>query len=89
MALEEKNLKESILYCKDKPLGYVHYSDNNRFYPGGGALNFLELTRALIDIGYTGFVTLECLPYPDAGESARRGLLYMKSIENAVTIERQ
>jgi sugar phosphate isomerase/epimerase len=89
MALEEKNLKESILYCKNKPLGYVHYSDNNRFYPGGGALNFSELTGALIDIGYTGFITLECLPYPSAEESARRGLLYMKSMENAAGIERQ
>jgi sugar phosphate isomerase/epimerase len=88
MALEEKNLKGSILYCKNKPLGYVHYSDNNRLYPGGGALNFFELTGALIDIGYTGFITLECLPCPGAGESARRGLLYMKSIENAVTVER-
>ncbi|MDR0720780.1 MAG: sugar phosphate isomerase/epimerase [Treponema sp.] len=89
MALEEKNLKASILYCKNRPLGYVHYSDNNRFYPGGGALNFLELTGALIDIGYTGFITLECLPYPSAEESARRGLLYMKGIENVVNIERQ
>jgi sugar phosphate isomerase/epimerase len=89
MALEEKNLKESILYCKDKPLGYVHYSDNNRFYPGGGALNFSELTGALLDIGYSGFITVECLPYPSAEESARRGLAYMKHIENAVTIERQ
>jgi sugar phosphate isomerase/epimerase len=88
MALEEKDLKASILYCKNRPLGYVHYSDNNRFYPGGGALNFLELTGALMDIGYTGFITLECLPYPSAGESARRGLLYMKSIENAVGIGR-
>jgi sugar phosphate isomerase/epimerase len=89
MALEEKNLKASILYCKDKPLGYVHYSDNNRFYPGGGALNFAELTGALLDIGYCGFITVECLPFPSAEESARRGLAYMKHIENAVIIERQ
>jgi sugar phosphate isomerase/epimerase len=88
MALEETNLKASILYCKNKPLGYVHYSDNNRFYPGGGALNFFELTGALLDIGYSGFITLECLPYPSAEESARLGLAYMKHIENAVTIER-
>ena len=89
MALEEKNLKESILYCRNKPLGYVHYSDNNRYYPGGGALDFRELTHALVDIGYTGYISIECLPWPTAEESARRGLSYLKSIVNTVSIERQ
>jgi sugar phosphate isomerase/epimerase len=89
MAIEEKNLKDAILYCRNKPLGYVHYSDNNRLYPGGGALDFRELTRALMDIGYSGYITLECLPFPSAEESARRGLAYMKSIETMVNIERQ
>ena len=89
MALEEKNLKESILYCKNKPLGYVHYSDNNRMYPGGGAVDFKELTHALMDIGYEDYITIECLPYPSPEESARRGLSYLKSIVNAATIERQ
>ena len=89
MAMEEKNLKESILYCRNKPLGYVHFSDNNRLYPGGGALNFGELFRALMDIEYTGYITIECLPYPSAVESARRGLSYLKNMENIVRIERQ
>jgi sugar phosphate isomerase/epimerase len=82
MALEEKNLKESILYCRNKPLGYVHYSENNRLYPGGGALDFKELTRALIDIGYTGYISIECLPYPSAEESARLAFSYLKSMES-------
>jgi sugar phosphate isomerase/epimerase len=89
MAIEEKNLKDAVLSCKNKPLGYVHYSDNNRLYPGGGALDFRELTRALMDIGYAGYITLECLPFPGAEESARRGLSYMKSIETMISIERQ
>jgi sugar phosphate isomerase/epimerase len=89
MAIEEKNLQDAVLYCRNKPLGYVHYSDNNRLYPGGGALDFRELTRALMDIGYTGYITLECLPFPGAEESARRGLAYMKSIEQIVSIEKQ
>jgi len=88
MALEEKNLVNSILYCRNKPLGYVHFSDNNRLYPGGGALDFRELTRALVDIGYSGYISIECLPYPSAEESARRGLSYLKSMVNAVSIER-
>ena len=89
MALEEKNLKDSILYCKNKPLGYVHYSDNNRLYPGGGALDFMELTRSLLDTGYNGYITIECLPCPTAEEAAMRGLSYLKNITNALAVERQ
>lgn len=87
MAVEERNLKESILYCRNKPLGYVHYSDNNRRYPGGGALDFREITRAIMEIEYRGFITVECLPWPSAEESARRALAYMKSIEEIAGIE--
>jgi len=89
MALEEKNLKESILYCRNKPLGYVHYSDNNRLYPGGGAIDFRPLTHALMDIEYAGYITIECLPYPNPEESARRGISYLKSVVNTVVIERE
>jgi sugar phosphate isomerase/epimerase len=89
MAVEEQNLVRSIRYCKGKPLGYVHYSDNNRMYPGGGALDFRALTHALADIGYDKYITVECLPRPTAEESARRALSYMKSIESMVMAERQ
>ena len=80
MAMEEQNLKESILYCKNKALGYVHYSDNNRRYPGAGALDFSVITEALIEIGYKDFITVECLPWPTAEESAKKALNYIKNI---------
>ena len=89
MAIEERNMRDSILYCRDKPLGYVHYSDNNRYYPGGGALDFRDITRSLVDIAYEGFITVECLPWPSPEESAKRALNYMKSIENIIRIENE
>jgi len=89
MAVEEKNLKESILYCRNKPLGYVHYSDNNRLYPGGGALDFKGLTHTLMDIGYKGYITIECLPFPNPEESGRRALSYLKNIVSLAEIERK
>jgi len=88
MAIEERNAKDSILYCRDKPLGYVHYADNNRYYPGGGALDFRGTTGALIEIGYKGFITMECLPWPTAEECARRALSYIRSIVNIAEIEK-
>jgi sugar phosphate isomerase/epimerase len=89
MAIEEQNLARSIRYCRDKPLGYVHYSDNNRMYPGAGALDFRALTRALMDIGYDKYITVECLPWPGAEESARRAFSYLKNIESIVLAEGQ
>ena len=86
MAVEEQNLKDSILYCKNKALGYVHFSENNRMYPGAGALDFKEMTSALMEIGYKGYITIECLPLPNGEESAKRALDYMKAIEKVISI---
>ena len=87
MAVEEKNLERSVLHCRGKPLGYVHFSDNNRLYPGGGAIDFKTIIRALIEIGYDGYITQESVAVPDPVESARRGYEYMTSIEKAARIE--
>jgi Sugar phosphate isomerases/epimerases len=87
MAVEERDPAASIRYCQGKPLGYVHYSDNNRMYPGGGAVDFKALTRALVDIGYDGYITQESTALPSPYESARRGYEYMTSIEKAARIE--
>ncbi len=53
-------------------LGYVHVADNTRWYPGHDRLDFDEVFAALEDIGYDGFVSVECLPYPTGEEAARR-----------------
>ena len=41
-------------------LGHVHVADNNRLEPGAGCLDFGPSFAALADIGYGGFVSLEC-----------------------------
>lgn len=87
MVVEERNMEASIRYCQGKPLGYVHFSDNNRLYPGGGAIDFKCLTRALLDIGYQGYITQESSAIPEPFEAARRGLEYMKAAEKAARIE--
>ena len=87
MAVEDRNMVESFLYCRNRPLGYVHYSDNNRLYPGGGGIDFKNLTRSLITIGYQGYITQESVALPDPFEAARRGYEYMFSLERAVRIE--
>lgn len=37
----------------------IHFSDNNRYFPGMGAINFQEVYRALCSAGFTGCLTIE------------------------------
>lgn len=50
-------------------LGHVHIADNNRLQPGAGCLNFRTPFAALKEIGYAGWVSIECtaLGGPNAG----------------------
>jgi len=41
-------------------LGHVHVADNNRLEPGAGCLDLVPSFAALAEIGYGGFVSLEC-----------------------------
>lgn len=41
-------------------LGHVHIADNNRLQPGRGALTFGPSFAVLQEIGYDGYVTIEC-----------------------------
>lgn len=69
-------------------IGYVHFSDSNRGYPGAGAIDFKAHFHALMDSGYSGWITIEAQPFPTGVECAQRGLDYLKHLEAAATIER-
>ena len=59
LAIEEKNIPESILASK----GYikeVHLGDNNRLLPGYGSIDWRACIRALKEIEYDGYLALEC-----------------------------
>jgi sugar phosphate isomerase/epimerase len=37
----------------------IHISDNNRYFPGFGAVRFAELFKFLLDSGYSGGLAIE------------------------------
>lgn len=41
-------------------LGHVHIADNNRLEPGAGGMEMRPAFRALQDIGYDGYISVEC-----------------------------
>jgi sugar phosphate isomerase/epimerase len=83
MQLEEESFTKAIRSVAGK-LGYFHIADSTRWYPGSGYLDFKEILRALEEIGYDGYLALECFPHEDNEDTARKGLQYMKFIQQTI-----
>lgn len=87
MIVEDKNLPQSVYETADI-LGYVHFSDSNRGYPGAGNIDFKSILKALMEVGYQGYISTECQPYPTEFECAARGLQYMKGLVDILELEK-
>lgn len=77
MNIDETNPLEAIRICRGK-LGYFHVADNSRCYPGSGTLNFKSYLEVLDEIGYDGYIAVECLPKPDGKTAAKKALDYLQ-----------
>jgi sugar phosphate isomerase/epimerase len=58
MNIEERSHPEAIREAGEQ-LNHVHLSDSNRAAPGQGHTDFESILRALLDIGYPGYLTFE------------------------------
>jgi sugar phosphate isomerase/epimerase len=63
-----------------KRLFHFHVADSNRWYPGAGHVDFGHLLKVLGTIGYTGYISGEFLPRPDADTAAERAIAYLRSV---------
>ncbi|MFP3042076.1 sugar phosphate isomerase/epimerase [Treponema primitia] len=61
-------------------IGHIHISDSDRRYPGSGLVDYTAVAKVLNDIGYTGPVSVEILPYPSGIEAARYSIAWMRSM---------
>lgn len=59
MNIEEADMGEPIRSAGSL-LGHVHIADNNRLECGAGCMDFRPSCGALQDIGYQGWISLEC-----------------------------
>ena len=82
MGIDEEDPIEAIRRCGGR-LGYFHLADNSRKYPGTGQFRFGEILDALEETGYDGYLSVECLPWPDHRSAAEKALQYMKEIERS------
>ena len=82
MNIEEPSLEDSIRRAGDR-IFHFHVADSNRWYPGGGHLDFQSLLTALYATGYTGFVSGEFLPVPDAVTGAQKAIEHLRTLPPA------
>jgi len=79
MNIEQTDICESLRIAGSS-LGYVHLVDSNRCGPGQGHLPVRDVLKTLIDIGYDGVLSFECLPEPDAESASKKSLEYVRGI---------
>ncbi|GGJ11712.1 xylose isomerase [Alicyclobacillus cellulosilyticus] len=77
MNIEEADIAAS-LRAAGRWLGYVHLADSNRVVPGLGHTDFKSGFAALRDIGYAGWMSLECGVPGDPLATLARSLAFMK-----------
>ncbi|MFP3091016.1 sugar phosphate isomerase/epimerase [Treponema sp. TIM-1] len=83
MNIQDYDPIASIHYA-GKTINYVHFAEINRMYPGAGRMDFPVIMNALKDVSYQGYISIECIPVPDAYTAAKRSIDYLKSIYRTV-----
>jgi sugar phosphate isomerase/epimerase len=71
MNIEEVNSAQALKSGGDF-IGHIHFVDSNRGPAGVGHIAFAPIVQALRDINYSGYISAECLPWPDPYEAARQ-----------------
>ena len=77
MNIEEADIEESIRVCGER-IFHFHVADSNRWYPGAGHLDFKSILEALFISGYSGWISGEFLPKPDAGMAAQKSIVHLR-----------
>jgi sugar phosphate isomerase/epimerase len=59
MSIEESDLAAALRVAGDR-ISHVHLGDSNRLLPGRGHLDWPGIFGALHEVGFDGYVNLEC-----------------------------
>jgi len=76
MNIEEANIGQALRQAGDR-LWHVHIADSNRRYPGCGHLDFQQPFAVLKAMGYSGYISAELFPWPDADTAAQKTLEFI------------
>ncbi|MBW1808917.1 MAG: sugar phosphate isomerase/epimerase [Deltaproteobacteria bacterium] len=79
MYVEERSLLKSIRLAKGH-IVHFHVADSNRCHPGAGDLDFGAILNELDKTGYSGYISGEFKPEPDAHTAARNAIEHLKKL---------
>jgi 5-keto-L-gluconate epimerase len=79
MNIEEPSIAESLRRAGPR-IYHVHLADSNRWYPGAGHIDFGEVVRALNEVGYAGYLSVEAMPVPDADTCATASIETLRQL---------
>jgi sugar phosphate isomerase/epimerase len=66
-------------------IGQVHLADHNRRLPGQGTTDFATALQALNEIGYSGWMALEC---GEPGDHQKRAATYLAELPASLALLR-
>jgi sugar phosphate isomerase/epimerase len=79
MNIEEVNVADAMR-AGGELIGHVHYADSNRRAMGFGHTDPAPVVAALKEIGYSGYLSAEIFPLPDADQAAAQTLKSIQSL---------
>ncbi|MHB1393340.1 MAG: TIM barrel protein [Clostridia bacterium] len=79
MNIEDASMEDAIIYA-GKKIGHFHASDSNRMSAGMGHVDFPSLLKILRKVDYDDYISIECIPHPDAYTASESGFNYLKKI---------
>ncbi|MBM3833007.1 MAG: sugar phosphate isomerase/epimerase [Verrucomicrobia bacterium] len=77
MNIEEISIADA-LRAGGQNVGHVHFVDSNRRPAGNGHMDFSLVAQALREIGFSGYVSAEALPFPDSEAAAQQTMTSFK-----------
>ena len=79
MNIEESSIAAAMIQHKDH-FGSFHLSENNRFFPGYGALDFKQIIQVLDSCGYTGKLAIEGNIKRSFREDVKHSMRFLKPL---------
>lgn len=84
LSIEEADIPAKIRQA-GKYVKYVHLGDNNRLMPGHGRTDWKAIVQALRDIGFDGYMSLECCTSGDPAVTLPETAKFMKKLIEEVS----
>lgn len=84
----ERDSIEDLIHRHASICGHFHANDINLLGPGMGQTDFHPIFQALLDVQYSGWVSVEVFDYsPGAEKIAKKSLQYMQSVLNDINAD--